>query len=158
MEIAIAGEGEVLIRYIDSRGETLLQEKLVVSGSPTVEGRRAIDLSIRTTSGPVPIAPVLIRQSSPMQRVTFDGEPPPASRSNAAGRSAARPRSSRPRSAGASRRQRRPTEQCGCTTTRRLRNISERSPAARPRGHNQNRRSTVRSPCLPPSPVSVPIP
>ena len=41
MEIVIAGEGEVLVRYINAAGETLLQEKLVVTGSPTVEGRRS---------------------------------------------------------------------------------------------------------------------
>ena len=76
MEIVAAGEGEVLIRYINAEGETLLQEKLVVSGSPTVEGRRAIDLSIQTKSGPVPVAPVLVTHSNASQRVTFDGALP----------------------------------------------------------------------------------
>jgi hypothetical protein len=76
MEIAIVGEGEVLIRFIDRNGQTLMQEKLVVSGSPTVEGRRVIDLSVKTIDGTVPLAPVLIRQSNPKQRVTFDDEPP----------------------------------------------------------------------------------
>ncbi|GKS57489.1 hypothetical protein YTPLAS18_10160 [Nitrospira sp.] len=76
MDIVIAGEGEVIIRYIDSKGGTLLQEKLVVSGSPTVEGRRVIDLSIQTKYGLVPVAPVLVRQSNPTLRVTFDGETP----------------------------------------------------------------------------------
>jgi hypothetical protein len=76
MEIAIVGEGEVMIRFIDQKGQTLLQEKLVVSGSPTVEGRRTIDLSVKTTDGAVPLAPVLVRQSNPRQRVTFDGETP----------------------------------------------------------------------------------
>ncbi|HSE57890.1 MAG TPA: hypothetical protein VLA99_04230 [Nitrospiraceae bacterium] len=76
MEIAIVGEGEVLIRFIDRNGQTLMQEKLVISGSPTVEGRRTIDLSVKTIDGSVPLAPDLIRQSNPKQRVTFDGEPP----------------------------------------------------------------------------------
>lgn len=76
MEISIAGEGEVMIRLIDSKGRTLIQEKLVVSGSPTVEGRRIMALSVETTRGAVPVAPVLVRQSNPKQRVTFDGEPP----------------------------------------------------------------------------------
>lgn len=76
MEIAIIGEGEAVIRFIDKNGETLLQEKLVVSGSPTVEGRRIIDLSVQTVRGPVPLAPVLVRQSQASQRITFDGDSP----------------------------------------------------------------------------------
>ena len=76
MEISIAGEGEVMIRLIDSKGRTLMQEKLVVSGSPTVEGRRIMALSVETTRGAVPVAPVLVRQSNPKQKVAFDGESP----------------------------------------------------------------------------------
>ena len=76
MVITIVGEGEVLIRFIDRNGQTLVQEKLVVSGSPTVEARRTIDLAVKTIDGSVPLAPVLIRQSNPKQRVTFDDEPP----------------------------------------------------------------------------------
>jgi hypothetical protein len=75
MEISIVGEGEVMIRFIDPKGRTLMQEKVSVSGSPTVEGRRTIALSVETTNGAVPVAPVLVRQSNPKQRVTFDGEP-----------------------------------------------------------------------------------
>ncbi len=76
MEIAIAGEGEVVIRFIDQQGRTLMQEKLVVSGSPTVEARRTIALWVETTSGGVWLSPVLVRQSNPQQRVTFDRETP----------------------------------------------------------------------------------
>ena len=70
MVITIVGEGEVLIRFIDRNGQTLMQEKLVVSGSLTVEGRRTIDLAVKTIGGSVPLAPVLIKQSNPKQRVT----------------------------------------------------------------------------------------
>ena len=76
MDIAIAGEGEIVIRFIDQKGRTLIQEKLVVSGSPTVEARRTIALSVQTTSGGVLLSPVLVRQSNPQQRVTFDREKP----------------------------------------------------------------------------------
>jgi hypothetical protein len=76
MEIAILGEGEVVIRFIDSKGRTLIQEKVGVFGSPTVEARRTIALSVETTGGAVPLSPVLVRQSNPKQHVTFDGEPP----------------------------------------------------------------------------------
>jgi hypothetical protein len=65
-----------VIRFIDSKGHTLVQEKLAVSGSPTVEGKRTIDLSVETTDGNKPLAPVLMRQSNPKQRVTFDGDRP----------------------------------------------------------------------------------
>ena len=76
MEIAIAGEGEVVIRFIDPKGRTLIEERLTVCGSPTVEARRAITLCVETTSGGVLVSPVLVRQSNPRQRVMFDGERP----------------------------------------------------------------------------------
>jgi hypothetical protein len=75
MEIAITGAGSVVIRYIDSTGQTLLQETLTVNGSPTVQGRRIIPLEIGTMAGRMPVAPVVIGQSNPRQRVTFDGVP-----------------------------------------------------------------------------------
>src|SRR5919201_5292936 len=76
MEIAIAGEGEVVIRFIDQTGQTLIEERIVVSGSPTVEARRIIALSAGTAGGRVMLAPVLVRQSNPRQQVRFDGEKP----------------------------------------------------------------------------------
>src|SRR5436190_1148823 len=76
MEIAIAGEGQVLIRFIDRKGRTLVQEKITVSGSPTVQAKRSIALSVETTGGALLVAPVLVQQSNPQQRVTFDGEQP----------------------------------------------------------------------------------
>jgi hypothetical protein len=76
MEIAIIGEGEVILRFIDRKGRTLVQEKIIVSGSPTMEARRIIALSVETTSGAMLLAPVLVRQSNPQQRVTFDREQP----------------------------------------------------------------------------------
>jgi hypothetical protein len=76
VEIAIAGEGEVVIRFIDSRGQTLMQERLVVSGSPTIRALRTIALEAVTGDGRVPLAPVMVQQSNPQQRVTFDGLEP----------------------------------------------------------------------------------
>jgi hypothetical protein len=77
MDIAIAGPGELVIRFIDQTGSTLIQEKLVVSGSPNVQARRTIVLYANTTTrGRVPVSPVLVRQSNPEQRVTFDSEQP----------------------------------------------------------------------------------
>lgn len=76
MEIAVIGEGEVIIRFIDQKGRTLLQEKLVIFGSATVQARRSIALSVGTKSGPMLVAPVLVGQSNPQQRVTFDREQP----------------------------------------------------------------------------------
>lgn len=76
MEIAIIGEGEVVIRFIDQRGSTLLQERLVVSGPPGVQALRNVSLSIGTVRGPAELAPVLASLSNPEQRVTFDGEDP----------------------------------------------------------------------------------
>lgn len=76
MEIAVRGEGELVLRFIDATGRTLYEERLTVSGSPKVEARRMVELSIGTIEGRAALAPVLIRQSNPKQRVTFDGESP----------------------------------------------------------------------------------
>ena len=76
MNIAIVGEGEVVIRFVDRKGRTLVQERVSVSGSPTIEARRSIALSVETTNGAMLLAPVLVRQSNPQQHVTFDREEP----------------------------------------------------------------------------------
>src|SRR5215831_715536 len=76
MEVAIIGEGEVVIRFIDRHGQTLLQERLVVSGPPGVQALRYVPLSIGTIDGPAEIAPVVTSLSNSKQRVTFDGEDP----------------------------------------------------------------------------------
>ena len=76
MEIAIIGEGEVVIRFIDRHGQTLLQERLVVSGPPGVQALRQVPLSIGTVDGPAELAPVITSVSNSRQRVTFDGEDP----------------------------------------------------------------------------------
>jgi hypothetical protein len=76
MEIAIIGEGEVVIRFIDRHGRTLLQERFVVSGPPGVQALRQVPLSIGTVDGPAELAPVITSVSSSRPRVTFDGEAP----------------------------------------------------------------------------------
>jgi len=76
MEIAIIGEGEVVIRFIDRHGQTLLQERLVVSGPPGVQALRQVPLSIGTVNGPAELAPVITSVSTSRPRVTFDGEDP----------------------------------------------------------------------------------
>jgi hypothetical protein len=76
MEIAIIGEGEVVIRFIDRHGSTLLQERLVVSGPPGVQALRNVSLSIGMARESAELAPVLVSQSNPRQRVTFDREGP----------------------------------------------------------------------------------
>jgi hypothetical protein len=76
VEIAIRGEGEVVIRFIDRQGRTLLQERLVVSGPPGVQARRYVSLSIGTVRGRAELVPVLASRGNPRQRVTFDGLDP----------------------------------------------------------------------------------
>ena len=78
MEIAIAGEGVLVIRYIDKDGRTLMQERLVVSGSPTMEARHLAPHTLETTSGAAHVAAVLVSRSNPRQRVTFDRQAPAA--------------------------------------------------------------------------------
>lgn len=74
MEIAIRGEGELVIRFIDKPGQTM-QERLTVSGSPKTEALRVIELSLRTAAGDAAVAPVLVSQSNTAQRVRFDRKP-----------------------------------------------------------------------------------
>ena len=76
MEITIIGGGEVLIRYINRRGETLMQERLVVSGPPDVIAIRSMPLSIGTVDGFSELAPVLVSAKGEKQRVEFDGGDP----------------------------------------------------------------------------------
>ena len=78
MEIAIAGEGELVIRYIDKDGRTLMQERLVVSGSPTMQALHLAPQALQTADGATDVAAVLVRRSNPRQRVTFDRQPPAA--------------------------------------------------------------------------------
>jgi hypothetical protein len=76
MEIGIIGAGEVVIRYIDRQGQTLLQERLVISGPPGVQALRYVPLSIGTQDGPAELAPVVASLGNSRQRVRFDGEDP----------------------------------------------------------------------------------
>lgn len=77
MEIVIKGSGEVVVRFIDRSGKTLIQESIRVSGSETVEAKRDISLFAETFAGHVLVSPVLVRQGE-KQKVTFDGESPAA--------------------------------------------------------------------------------
>lgn len=74
MEIALIGEGEV--RFSDLHGETLLQERLVVSGPPGVRALRSVSLTVGTIRGPAELAPVIVSRSNRRQRVLFDVEDP----------------------------------------------------------------------------------
>jgi hypothetical protein len=75
MEIGIIGAGEVVIRYIDQQGQTLLQERLVIAGPPDVQALRNVPLSIGTVRGRAELAPVVASLGN-SQRVTFDGQEP----------------------------------------------------------------------------------
>jgi hypothetical protein len=78
MEITIHGEGTVVVRFINKKGQTLLEERLAVSGSSTVQAKRIVPLALETTKGEVPVAPVLVQQSHDGQRVMFEGKDPAA--------------------------------------------------------------------------------
>jgi hypothetical protein len=75
MEIVIKGSGETVVRFIDRKGRTLLQESIRVYGSEKVETKRDVNLFVETLEGDVLVSPVLIRQSQ-KQQVTFAGEQP----------------------------------------------------------------------------------
>ena len=77
MDIMIKGTGEVVICFIDSKGRTLLQERLRCSGSATMGARRPVDLVATTRAGRVHLAPVLMSRGE-KQSVTFDNEAPEA--------------------------------------------------------------------------------
>jgi len=75
MEIVIKGSGETVVRFIDRKGKTLLQESIRVYGSEKVEAKRDIGLFVETSAGEASVSPVLVRQSE-KQQVTFGGEKP----------------------------------------------------------------------------------
>ncbi len=77
MQILISGGGEVVLRFVDHKGHTLMQERLVVAGPAGVHSLRQVPLTIQTTRGPVGVAPVVVSGGG-AQRVTFDGEDPAA--------------------------------------------------------------------------------
>jgi hypothetical protein len=77
MQIEIRGEGELVLRFIDKKGVTLMQERLTVSGSPDVTAMRVVDLVLRTAKGEAQVAPVIVSRSNPDQAVRFDGDDPP---------------------------------------------------------------------------------
>ena len=107
MEIVIAGEGAVVIRFIDKSGQTLLEERIAVSGSPTVQAIRVVDLSLNTTGGRALLAPVLMQQPIPSSASPSTARRRRASRARVARRSAAARRSRKaPRAARRRRRSR----------------------------------------------------
>jgi hypothetical protein len=76
MEIAIHGEGTIVVRFINKKGQNLLEERLAVSGSATVQARRIVPVELEMTGGKELVVPVLVQQSHDGQRVTFDGKEP----------------------------------------------------------------------------------
>jgi hypothetical protein len=76
MELVVKGAGEIIIVLIDRLGRSIMQEKLTVSGSSSVHARGEVPLVLETTEGQVILAPVLLDQSNPDQKITFDGQSP----------------------------------------------------------------------------------
>lgn len=76
MEIVVKGEGEMMFALIDRQGRNLMQEKLIVSGSSSIQARANIALVLETTEGELALAPVLLARSNPDQKITFDGQGP----------------------------------------------------------------------------------
>lgn len=76
MEITIHGEGTIVVRFINKKGQSLLEERLAVSGSATVQARSIVPVELEMTGGKEPVAPVLVQRSHDGQRVMFDGKDP----------------------------------------------------------------------------------
>ena len=76
MEIVIKGEGEIIIRFVNYEGKTLIERKIVTSGSETIQAKTNISLMAKTISGQVSLIPVLVYQSNLKQEITFEGENP----------------------------------------------------------------------------------
>ena len=55
--------GTIVVRFINKKGQTLLEERLRVSGSPTVQAKRSVPVELETSEGKVLVAPVLVQQS-----------------------------------------------------------------------------------------------
>lgn len=78
MEVTVKGAGEVVIRLIDPKGKTIMEQTMVASGSPTIEAKASVPLELETDGGTVAVAPVLAGQSNPRAVIAFDGKEPAA--------------------------------------------------------------------------------
>ena len=76
MDLSIRGEGRVFIQFIDSTGKTLIERGFATSGTPTIQGRMEIELIAQTPGGKVSLAPILVYQSDPNLKITFDNHIP----------------------------------------------------------------------------------
>lgn len=76
MEVAVKGAGELVIRLVNARGRTMMEQKIVASGSPTVQAKAIVPLEVETADGAVAVTPVLAHMSNPRQEVKFDGQQP----------------------------------------------------------------------------------
>lgn len=76
MEITIKGDGKLIVRLIDAKGRTMMEQQITATGSPTVQAKAHVPLELDLGDGPVPVAPVLAYQSNARQKVRFDGQTP----------------------------------------------------------------------------------
>jgi hypothetical protein len=82
IELRLKGSGEAVVSLFDSRGNSLLTKRWVISGSGDLEVRSRLPLSLRTKAGQIPVIPVLIHQTDSRQTITFDGKRPADATSN----------------------------------------------------------------------------
>jgi hypothetical protein len=78
IELRLKGPGSSTVALFDSKGNPLMTKRLVLSGSPGVEARSILPLTLGTTAGVVAVVPALLHQSDTRQTVTLGDKKPEA--------------------------------------------------------------------------------
>ena len=76
MEMTIKGDGKLIVRLVDAKGRTMMEQQITATGSPTVQAKASVPLELDVGDGLAPVAPVLAYQSNARQKVRFDGQTP----------------------------------------------------------------------------------
>lgn len=76
IEVRLKGQGVTTVGLVDSNGNVLLSQRIVVSGSDEIEAAIHLPLSLSTKKGAILAVPVLFHQTHAQQVVTVGGKDP----------------------------------------------------------------------------------
>lgn len=73
MKVQVEGSGELVMRLINTDGRTVMDRRVTISGSATVQAVIELPLLVQTGSGRQTLIPLLLPQPNSQQKVTFNG-------------------------------------------------------------------------------------
>ena len=76
MKVEVFGPGAFYILLIDSKGETIINRNMEISGSKNIYTVFELDLAVQTIKGIVPVIPVFKGIENNKQKVLFDNDEP----------------------------------------------------------------------------------